>query len=176
MKRVVFVRKPKTVAEFGCKTEHEFKTWVPEICGVCCLKMVGDTAGKTNSLTLWQLTKHCIDAGVFVVDGKEIRGAYHKPLLAVARSLGLVGRRVRFLPGWRLRWVLWRGLTPILSIDLDKLDPPRGGGHLIVVVGYKEGDFFVHDPSSVLAKNGEAARISTATLDTISNKRGFVFK
>jgi len=43
--------------------EQTFKKWVPEICGICCLKMVDDSCRVTKEKTLYSLTTECESLG-----------------------------------------------------------------------------------------------------------------
>lgn len=175
---IQYVPKPDTVAAFGCDTKEQLALWRPEICGVCCLKMIGDTKHRTTTTNLWQLTEACIQQGAFRVehDTGKIEGIFYRPMLKVARSLGLRGLALLRLPLVLVRLLLMLRITPILSIDLHKLDPKYEAGHLVVVVGYdrKTKAYVVHDPSSVVTKPGKFAHISSSTLRRVSNDRGVV--
>lgn len=173
-----YIPKPDTVGDFGCDTKGQLTLWRPEICGVCCLKMIGDTKRRTLGLSLWQLTQKCIDQGAFKVDNKTgvIDGIFHYPMMKVAHDLGLHGVVLPRLPLGLIKFLLLLHIAPILSIDLHKLDAKYEAGHLVVMVGYNKKDkaFVVHDPSSVLAKSGKFAHINVQTLKRITNNRGMV--
>lgn len=173
-----YVPKPNTVAEFGCDTEEQLRQWRPEICGVCCLKTIGDPKGRTTNASLWELTMQCLEQNAFIVDSRtgKIDGIFYKPLLKVAQMHGLHGFILPRLPLPLLNFLLAFGLTPILSIDLHKIDPKYEAGHLIVVTGHdrKNKTYTVHDSSSVLAKSGNSVPVNAAILKHASNNRGLV--
>jgi hypothetical protein len=173
-----YVPKPDSVAAFGCDTKEQLRRWRPEICGVCCLKMIGDTKRRTEDTSLWQLTTACVQQGAFTVERNTgaIEGIFYRPLIKVAQTFGLKGFIIRRLPLGLLRLFLLLQIAPLLSINLHKFDPQYAAGHLVVVVGYdKQGKLYtVHDPSSVLAKPGRFAHVSSDTLKHISNNRGVV--
>lgn len=173
-----YVPKPDTVAAFGCDTKEQLLLWRPEICGVCCLKMIGDTKHRTLGVTLWQLTEDCVQQGAFRTDSStgKIEGIFHQPLVKTARTLGLHGFVIPRLPLILLRFFLTIRVTPILSIDLQKLDPKYEAGHLVIITGYDKTSksYVVHDPSSVLAVPGKFAHVSSKVLKRISNKRGLI--
>jgi len=177
MQKIIYVPKPKTVEEFGSTSKKEFLKWIPEICGVCCFKMVGDSKGKTNKRTLWELTQESVQVGAFrqLPDGK-IEGIFYKPLVKLAAKYKMHGKIYRWLPLVLVRLLLRQDHTPILSIDLSRLDKKYEAGHLIVIVGYdkKNKEFIVHDPSSVLDVPGEFIHISQKKLRHSSNRRGMV--
>ena len=66
-----FVPKPTTRTHAGQpwvvfgSTKELYDYWIPHVCGICCLKMVGDTLGKTSSYTLYALTMMCLERGGF---------------------------------------------------------------------------------------------------------------
>jgi hypothetical protein len=172
-----YIPKPDTVADFGCDTKEQLHTWRSEICGVCCLKMIGDTKSCTVDLSLWQLTMDCLRQGAFIKNNTgQIDGIFHRPMVKVARGLGLHACVLPKLPLSFLKFLLAVRFTPILSIDLHKLNPKYEAGHLVVVVGYdrKNRTYIVHDPSSVLAIPGKSARVSFEMLKQVSNNRGVV--
>jgi hypothetical protein len=175
---IVFVPKPDTVAAFRCETQQQLRTWRPEICGVCCLKMVGDTEHKTKHVSLWQLTQDCCRRGAFIEKANgEIKGIFYKPLLKVAADYGLHGKIHRWLPLMQLKHLLRVGQIPVISIELSRVHKEYHGGHLLVVVSYDASTniFTVHDPSSVLAQPGEAVLLRASELKRLSNNRGFSF-
>jgi hypothetical protein len=173
---VKYIPKPDTVAAFGCDTKEQLKLWRPEICGVCCLKMIGDTKNRTTKLSPWQLTQACLEQGAFKAKSGKIQGIYHRPMVEVARAFGLHGFTLPRVSLLLARFLLMLRITPIMSIDLHKFNPKYEVGHLIVIVGYdsKGKAYIIHDPSSVLATPGKFARLSSRTLRSISNNRGVV--
>lgn len=173
---VVFV--PKRVdgdsspwVRFG-SSQGEFERWIPEVCGVCCLKMVGDTLGITKSLNLYELTMQCLARGAFIQDGQTIKGVFHYPLVGVARDLGLKGDVLRLnIKTIKERVAL--GQFVILSIDLAKVSPMIGS-HLILIhnVDQRGKQFLVHDCSNIIASSGANILITEGELEAISNSRG----
>jgi hypothetical protein len=162
--------------EFG-SGPIEYRRWIPEICGICCLKMVGDTIGVTNNLTLYQLTMMAVANGTFIVneDG-AIRGVFHYPMAELAEHLGIHCRVMRALGIAEITEALAQGMYVILSISAERVDSSLRGGHLILVYGYDEpaGSFLLHDSSSILQPDGCGVRISAHALASISNNKGLV--
>lgn len=180
MHPVVYVPKPSTVKDFGSETEGQLSKWVPEICGVCCLKMIGDTYGNTQDKSLWALTKDCINSGAFVEDmaASKVSGIYYKPLIRLSKTYGLTGKSYKYLPNMLIKYLLHRGINPILSIDLNKVNSKYTETHLIVIVSYdkKSNKFTIHDPSSVLGTPGDNVKVDAKWLKHISNNRGMSFR
>jgi Peptidase_C39 like family len=167
---------PEPWIEFG-SDRLEYQRWIPEICGICCLKMVGDTIGVTNNLTLYQLTMMAAANGTFIVreDG-TIQGVFHYPLAELAEHLGIRCRVVRVLGIDEITEALAQGMYVILSINAEKVDSSLRGGHLILVYGYHElaDSFLLHDCSSIMQPDGCGVRIPAHALKSISNNKGIV--
>ena len=155
----------------------EYQRWIPEICGICCLKMVGDTIGVTNNLSLYRLTMMAAANGTFIVsEHGTIQGAFHHPLAELAERLGIRCRVMRKLGIGEITGALAQGMYAILSIDAAGVDSSRRGGHLVLVYGYDEpaGSFLLHDCSSMMQPDGCAVSISADALAGISNNKGLV--
>jgi len=161
--------------EFGAPSESEWKLWLPEVCGICCLKMIGDTLGVTNIISLYELTQRCLRLGGFKVQaGKSIQGVYHAPLLELGRTLGLEGKVEKGLDIEQIASEVDSGHFVILSIDLQRANTGYCGGHLVLIHSVDRGNrsFSLHDPSSVLSIPGYNIEFSYEKLDRISNKKG----
>lgn len=152
-----------------------YEKWIPEVCGICCLKMIGDTFGITNEITLFEITGMAIANGTFVVGpGGAVAGAYHRPLAELFESFGFDCEVVGSLDSARLLDVLGKGSYAILSIDMSKLVPGKVTGHLVLVYGYdgKSDEFLLHDCSSVIQPDGRGVKLDRATLEGLSNRKG----
>lgn len=172
-KRVKGDRRPWI--RFG-STRTEYERWVPEICGICCLKMVGDTFHKTNHMSLYKLTMLCLQKGGFTITaGGCIGGVFHRPLLELAKEFGVDGW-VGKLDQKTIIDSLHQHKLIILSINLNIVSSHLHGGHLILVHIYDltTNFFVVHDPSYLLNKKGKNIRIHADYLASISNKKGIV--
>ena len=154
-----------------------YEKWIPEVCGICCLKMVGDTFGVTNSVTLFEITGMAIANGTFVIglDG-VVAGAYHRPLAELFESFGFACELVRVLDTPRLLDALREGSYAILSIDMSKLVPGKVSGHLVLVYGHDDesDEFLLHDCSSVIQPDGRGVRLNRTTLESFSNRKGLI--
>lgn len=157
--------------------QQEYQRWIPEICGICCLKMVGDTVGVTSNLSLYQLTMMATANGTFIVsEHGTIQGAFHYPLAELAESLGIRCRVMRTLGIGEITEALAKGMYAILSINAARVDSSLQGGHLVLVYGYDEtaGSFLLHDCSSMMRPDGCGVSISADALARISNNKGLV--
>jgi peptidase C39-like protein len=155
----------------------EYQRWIPEVCGICCLKMIGDTIGVTNNLTLYQLTMMAVANGTFMVgEHGTIQGAFHYPLAELAERLGIRCRVMRTLSASDITKALAQGMYAILSIDAARVDSSQRGGHLVLVYGDDRpaDSFSLHDCSSMMRPDGCGVSISTSALASISNNKGLV--
>jgi hypothetical protein len=155
----------------------EYERWIAEICGVCCLKMIGDTAGITRGFSLYQLTMMCVARGGFVLhDDGRIEGVFHYPLAELSNELGIHCYVERSLTVEKLINAVAHRCLAILSIDLAKVSSSLSGGHLILVHDYRPETktFIVHDCSSVLAHDGCGVPIQQKELARISNDKGLI--
>lgn len=159
---------------FG-STKEEYERWIPHVCAMCCLKSVGDTLGKTDHLTLYDLTLRCRDRGGYVVrPSGDIEGVYHKPLALLAESLGVHASLEPLLTHDQIVRLLQAGRFVILSLDLSKHSSLLRGGHLVLVYGYDASadDYLLHDCGPALRTEGKALHIPRAEIEEISNHRG----
>lgn len=155
----------------------EYQRWIPEICGICCLKMVGDTIGVTNHLSLHKLAIMALENGTFTVsEHGTIQGAFHHPLAELAERLGIRCRVMKTLGLSEITDSLAQGKYAILSINAARVDSSLQGGHLILVYGYDAytDSFLLHDCSSIMQADGCGVSISAHALASISNNKGLV--
>lgn len=168
-------KEPWTV--FGAPSKAEYERWSPQVCGICCVKMIGDTLRLTKQDSLYSLTMECLSLGGYRIgsDGL-IQGVFHKPLLELARAHGLDGVVEQHLSIQKVIDALSKQKFVILSIDKAKVNPSLLGGHLILVHTYKpQSDiFYLNDPEPILAENGADIKMQSADLQIISNNRGLI--
>lgn len=172
-------RSGKAWRQFGAPSRDKYEKWNPEVCGICCLKMIGDTFGLTNHASLYSLALKCLAYdGYKITPSGEIKGVFHKPLLDLAKNLGLDGQVERKLPIKKIVKALIVHDFVILSINKSKVDASLSGGHLILVHEYNPipNTFTVHDPEPILSDNGENIVISSSRLQEISNNKGLVIR
>jgi hypothetical protein len=162
---------------FGAPNRSEYEKWHPEVCGICCLKMIGDAYGFTSNTSLYQLAMKCKQKGGFKeLPSGEIQGVFYKPLLDLARSYGLDGNIESNLDLEKITTALQNDRFVILSLDKSKVDPRLKGGHLVLVHAYESASetFLINDPEPILAEDGQNIEVGFDRLEEISNKKGLV--
>jgi hypothetical protein len=64
--------------QFGTSNRNEYEKWSSEVCGICCLEMVGDAYSLTTKTPLYQLTMECKQkGGLKELPSGEIQGVFH---------------------------------------------------------------------------------------------------
>ena len=163
--------------KFGAPTKSEYEKWSPEVCGICCLKMISDTYGSTTNTSLYRLTMECKQKGGFKeLPTGEIQGVFHQPLLELAKDYGLDGTVEGNLDIEKVITSLQNGRFVILSIDKTKVNPKLKGGHLVLVHAYdpESETFLINDPEPILAEDGQNVEVGSDRLKEISNQRGLI--
>lgn len=161
---------------FGA-TQQDYEMWIPHVCGVCCLKMAGDTVHKTEDYTLYDLTMACLREGAFrITETGEIEGIFHYPLSRVAQTLGIPAVVDGHISEDKILQAIALGRFVMLSIDLAKVRPLLKGSHLVLVYSYivATDTFLLHDCSSVIGKDGCNVQIRRQDLAAISNRKGLI--
>jgi len=160
-------------------TREDYEKWAPHICGICCLKMAGDTWGLTEHLSLLELSLLCLARGGFKEepDG-TIRGVFHHPLLDLARDLGMSGLVAGRLTPGDVAAATAAGSYVMLSVDLARLGTGLRGGHLILVHGHDAASkkFTLHDCAAAFHGRGKGVILDQEDLERLSNGKGLILR
>jgi hypothetical protein len=165
---------PSPWETFG-STEEEYRKWIPEVCGICCLKMASDTFGLAAGSSLYDLTLRCLEKGGFrIQEDGSILGVFHHPLIDLAKDIGLRGSVEKMLDTTQIERYLTDNRMIILSIDLAKATSSFKGNHLILVHRYlpEEGLFLANDCAFAIGESGFDIPLPVDLLERISNRRG----
>lgn len=162
----------------GAPNKNEFIDWNNDLCGLYCLKMVGDYFNVTKNTSLWEILIKCRELNGFKDINGERVGVFHKSLLKTAKSFGLKGKTERNFNLKKIIKNLSKNHLVILSVDKNKINSKLTGGHLILVYDYlvDKDICILHDPDQILSKSGENVEINLGELAKISNNKGLVIK
>ncbi|WP_137181846.1 hypothetical protein [Roseomonas sp. AR75] len=148
----------------GAADAAEYALWADHLCGCACLQMVLGARGRAMP-PIHEVRRAAQESGGYVVgpDG-AIRGLIYAGAVAWLQAQGIAARVVLDLPE--------NGIAPLLSagglfiasvhgaIRWPEREPPRRGGHLVLVFGVDTaGRLRFHNPSGDTAETRADARL-----------------
>lgn len=151
--------------EMGYKNREDAAYWERSCCGILCIKMAIDALGNVATPSV----KGLIDLGISRGAYADATGWSHDGLVGLVKEFGLEAEK-RSLSVTDIQTKLGAGALAIVSIkwgfrqnkNLKEkiLFWRKYGGHLAVVVGYKEENgklvgFYVHHTSKLKEQNWE---------------------
>lgn len=164
---------PTPWVEFGA-SPADYELWVPHICGPLGVAMAAAGFGKPAPASNFELVQIAVEMGVLVqATDSQINGAFHHPLLALARRLGIDGEVVG--PVHLQDVVAWvsAGDMVLASVDLAKIGRGLQGSHLVLVhTAASEQLLLLHDCAGVLGAPGSDVQVDVADFDEIFNRKG----
>lgn len=124
-------------AQSGAGDRAEYARWSQHACGMACLKMVLAATRREVRPTL-QLLRASLPYGCYVEDGEAIRGLIYAPFVRfVAEAFALEAEVVTGIAATDLPALLARAPFFIASVHpwirWPEREPPRRGGHLVLV-------------------------------------------
>ncbi|MGS1009979.1 hypothetical protein [Achromobacter anxifer] len=135
----------------GARDVGEYARWASHVCGMACLKMVLAARDGRHYPTL-ELARGSLSYGAYTVAGEQIKGLIYAPFVRyVGEAFGLQARvhvdlRADELPGLMSQaayfmasvhpWIRW-----------PDRQPPRKGGHLVLVTRATPDSVIFHNPS-----------------------------
>ncbi len=150
----------------GADNEDEYERWTWSDCGIACFKMIlaaGDK--KYASIPLVKLAKKAGEYGVFKIKDKKISPLYYAEFCSFVRSeYRLNAKSIPALSFCEIKGAISRGDFVIASVHPNirnpESNPPKRGGHLILVVGYDDRSrgFYINNPSG-FQSNGSQERV-----------------
>lgn len=144
--------------QLGFKNYEDAKYWEKSSCAILCLKMILDSVYPQNTSSISSLIKQGVEMGAYA----DKTGWGHSGIVKLAESNGLKATAYEKLKPEDIKNALQEGSFVIVSIKWafenyktfkEKiLFWKKYGGHLALVVGYKEENnklegFYVHHTS-----------------------------
>ncbi|UPY37617.1 hypothetical protein [Sediminicoccus sp. KRV36] len=161
-------------AESGAADAAEYARWAEHLCGMACLRMA--MAARGESLTIHDLRRAVQPLGGYVEEpGGFIRGLIYAGAVRWLNDRGIAARIVLDEP----MPALGRGEFYIASVHAairtPEVEPPRKGGHLVLVFGADEaGRWRFHNPSGIGVAQQRDVRLSPAAFSRFHADRGIL--
>ena len=145
-------------------TDVGYHEWRARGCGIASLHMVMAYWHGFNAGSQLPVLDRLLERGRAIGAYRESIGWTHAGLVQLAREFGYDGFNADFAPksptpkspaeAWaELLAELERG--PVLASVYAGLDPSRGGGHIVVVTGVRDGLVLFNDPEEMSAREGQ---------------------
>ena len=171
----------------GAATLDEYAVWADNVCGMACLKMI--LAARGEIVPTLELARRCTEYGGYVVDeaDQSIKGLIYAPFVTfVKEAFGLEAEVVTgvatsdipslFGPSLFGPSLFGRARFFIASVSAGirwpEREPPRKGGHLVLVTAASEAGFRFHNPSGHDRATQENALLPPAVFDRFFANRG----
>ncbi|QPC92062.1 C39 family peptidase [Mesorhizobium sp. INR15] len=161
----------------GAATQDEYVVWASHVCGMACLKMI--LAARGEIIPTLELARQCTRYGGYVVNEAEqsIKGLIYAPLVTfVEEVFGLQAEVLTNVATSDIPDILAEQRFFIASVSAGirwpEREPPRKGGHLVLVTSASDGFFRFHNPSGHTSATRENAELTPADFDRFFANRG----
>jgi hypothetical protein len=161
----------------GAATLDEYAVWADNVCGMACLKMI--LAARGEIIPTIQLARRCTAYGGYVVDAADqsIKGLIYAAFVTfVKEAFGLQAEVVTGVATSDIPALLGRVRFFIASVSAGirwpEREPPRKGGHLVLVTAASQEGFRFHNPSGHDRATQENAILPPAVFDRFFANRG----
>lgn len=155
------LREDPAWAASGAADPEEYARWSMHACGMACLRMIlAATRGEAPPTLV--LLRASLPYGCYVEDGAAIKGLIYAPFVRyVAAEFGLAAEVVTGVEAGDLPALLSRAPFFIASVHpwirWPAREPPRRGGHLVLVHRADGAEVMFNNPSGdVPASQGDA--------------------
>ncbi|WP_421917295.1 C39 family peptidase [Mesorhizobium sp.] len=161
----------------GAATLDEYAVWADNVCGMACLKMI--LAARGEIVPTLELARRCAEHGGYVVNPEDgsIKGLIYAPFVTfVKEAFGLEARVMTGVATSDIPSLLARSRFFIASVSAGirwpEREPPRKGGHLVLVTAASQAGFCFHNPSGHDRATQENAVLPPAVFDRFFANRG----
>ncbi|SIO88512.1 C39 family peptidase [Nocardiopsis sp. JB363] len=162
----------------GAASRGEYARWCRHACGMASLRMVL-VHRDGHAPPLMELLHEVRRAGGYLeqADG-SVKGLVYAPFVEYVRGHHGLDAQVRTdLDTTAMRAELDRGRMVLVSVHKEirrpHLPPPGKGGHLVLVIGHRNGRFHIRNPSGH-TPDAVSAVLSASEISQFSTERGIV--
>ena len=160
----------------GALDQQEYIDWANHVCGMACFKMVW-AALTGRAFPIMELARAATQYGAYTVDDSGIHGMIYAPFVTFLREEFDVEARIETdLTVQDFPRLLEEGLFFIASVHptirWPDQEPPRKGGHLVLVTAADDTHIVFHNPSGHTQETRCDAKVSLETFDRFFAGRG----
>lgn len=162
----------------GAFDQEEYIRWANHICGVTCFKMIWAALSGRLIPTL-ELARAATYYGAYVVCDDGIKGLIYAPFVTMLREEFDLEARVEVnITARALPDLLQEGLFFMASVHptirWPEQEPPKKGGHLVLVTAADENGITFHNPSGHAPETLRNAHLSLDDFDRFFAGRGIL--
>ncbi len=161
-------------AESGAADAAEYARWAEHLCGMACLRMA--MAARGQALTIHDLRRGVQPLGGYVEEPDGfIRGLIYAGAVRWLNARGIAARIVLDEPMPSLAPGEFFIASVHAAIRTPQVEPPRRGGHLVLVFGTDEqGRWRFPNPSGIGATQQRDVRLSPEAFSRFYAERGIL--
>ena len=161
-------------AESGAADAAEYARWAEHLCGMACLRMA--MAARGEALSIHDLRREVQPLGGYVEEPDGfIRGLIYAGAVRWLNARGIAARIVLDEPMPSLAPGEFYIASVHATIRTPEAEPPRRGGHLVLVFGTDEqGRRRFHNPSGIGAAQQRDVRLSPEAFSRFHADRGIL--
>lgn len=161
-------------AESGAADAQEYARWAEHLCGMACLRMAMAARGAPH--TIHDLRRAIQKLGGYVEEPDGfIRGLIYAGAVRWLNERGIAARIVLDEPMPLLRAGEFYIASVHPAIRTPEVEPPRKGGHLVLVFGTDEaGCRRFHNPSGIGKAQQRDVRLSPKAFSRFHADRGIL--
>jgi hypothetical protein len=162
----------------GAPSAEEYALWASHICGMACLKMV--LAAKTGVIhPTFRLMETALMFGAYVAEETGIRGMIYAPFNQMMIShFGIHSETVTTATVDEVSIILTGAQFFIASVHPSirspELEPPKKGGHLVLVTEASHDALTFHNPSGHTIATQESVTMNADTFGRFFAGRGIL--
>lgn len=164
----------------GALSREDYALWANQICGMACLKMA--LAFKTGVIhKTFSLLKLALDYGAYVIEEDFIRGMIYAPFVQMLdKEFGIEAEVVTQIVAADIKRIRESDHLFIASVHpvirWSDREPPKKGGHLVLVTEVNNDQLTFHNPSGYDEKSQENVCLDVINFERFFAGRGVLIK